>query len=127
MWEPANYRPTARLTRHDRGCRTQTAALLRPATEAGPDDNLIGNRPENPVLVETFQDAGTDAEIAAVQLQFSGLHPLLDPWKRHQIVEREAHRLVLTDVLPVLRRRAHCALTRRFGDAHPAADEVRHF
>ena len=55
----------------------------------------------------------------------AGFDRILDPRKRHQVVERQADRLVLANVLAHLGRRLHGALPRRLGDAHPLADEVR--
>src|SRR5580700_690843 len=93
------------------------------ALVAGPC--LIGDRMERAIRAEAFEDAGADVEEAAVERDMAGFDRILDPWKRHQVVERQADRLVLANVLALLRRRLHRALPRRLGDAHPLADEVR--
>src|ERR1700722_1163754 len=93
------------------------------ALVAGPC--LIGDRMESAVRAETFEDAGADVEEAAVERDMAGVDRILDPWKRHQVIERQTDRLVLANVLAQLGRRLHGALPRRFGDAHPLADEIR--
>src|SRR5580700_995769 len=86
---------------------------------------LIGDRMESTVRAEPFENAGADVEEAAVQGDMAGVDRIPDPRKRHQVVERQADRLVLANVLARLRRRLHGALPRRLGDTHPLADEVR--
>src|SRR5580704_18978352 len=80
---------------------------------------------ESAIRAEAFEDAGADVEEAAVQGDMAGFDRILDPRKRHQVVERQADRLVLANILAHLRRRLHGALPRRLGDAYPLADEVR--
>src|ERR1700676_4060442 len=86
---------------------------------------LIGDRMESPIRAEGFEDAGADVEEAAVQGDMAGVDRIPDPRKRHQVVERQADRLVLANVLAHLGRRLHGALPRRLGDAHPLADKIR--
>ena len=80
---------------------------------------------ESTVLAEAFEDAGADVEEAAVQGDMAGFDRILDPRKRHQVVERQADRLVLANALAQLGRRLHGALPCRLGDAHPLADKIR--
>src|SRR5580700_10583263 len=93
------------------------------ALVAGPC--LIGDRMESTIRGEAFEDAGADVEEAAVQGDVAGVDRILDPRKRHEVVKRQADRLMLANVLAHLRRRLHGALPRRLGDAHPLTDEVR--
>src|SRR5580704_14289673 len=93
------------------------------ALVAGPC--LIGDRVERAIRAEAFEDAGADVEEAAVERDMTGFDRILDPRKRHQVVERQADRFVLANILALLRRRLHGAAPRRLGDAHPLTDEVR--
>src|SRR3984957_8903564 len=93
------------------------------ALVAGPC--LIRDRMERTIRAEAFEDAGADVEEAAVERDMAGFDRILDPRKRHQVVERQADRLVLANILAHLGRRLHGAVPRRLGDAHPLADEIR--
>src|ERR1700734_524711 len=93
------------------------------ALVAGPC--LIRDRLESTIRAEAFEDAGADVEEAALQADMAGFDRVLDPRKRHQVVERQADRFMLANILARVRRRLHRALPRRLGDTHPMADKIR--
>src|SRR5579862_23927 len=109
-------------------------SLARPGCPLiwGPAADLIaslsvGNRVENSILAETFEDAGANIEKAAVEREMAGGSRIGYPWKRHQFLERQPHRLVLARIVATLRRRGERALAHRFRDAHPLSYEIRSF
>src|SRR5271170_7220038 len=88
---------------------------------------LVGDWAKNSVLAEPFEHAGTDIEIATVERKLAGFDGAPNPGKGHQVGERQADRFMLAEMLPFVRGHRGSARPRRFGDADPLADEIRHF
>src|SRR3974390_29472 len=68
--------------------RTTQNATIRPWDGYGA--GLFGYRPENAIVAELFENAGLNAEIAAMKLEVAGLDSTFDPGKCHEVRKRQA-------------------------------------